>query len=1113
MNNTDGALSFESTIDNEKFIGAINENERRIKGMSQATVEGGKTMDEAFKRTGQTAEELKDKTGKLTTGMGDFASQSAKQMRESIAVQRFAIRDLQQSIKELQNTYNSSTGKNKADASSALAAAKKDLIAEQATLLAMQKQQIAGNENEEKSQGSLIGGLGKWVIGLASVAAAMKVSKEIMLATEKTTDLFEQGVAAAETAVNYFFRSIASGDWSNFLGGMSKAVKGAIELVGIQDRLERRSLEQEVMGAEAAKKIADLRSGTFDKGVENNDKLIENTRKIIEIQKADYANQASIAKDKYEATRNQIALENKMASDKIEALTFEFSKNEELLEQGARFNTISKQLGTGGKTEYLKKTRPEKYAELQSEMAVLKTEILSAFGITAAEAGTLAENFEKPTLKALKVLADLKKTQVELEAQSLIGSRRDENALAAAINKKETEAAQTAKKAKELADKQSKEQIDYDTEIGRQRLSNQIEIDQQTLNLQKDSAEKSRQQAEIDYRKALLDIANRKTEQLRKMNLVTGGVDEKSGKQTSTYLSALPEEDQKQIDQKVILAEQTKNNTITLINEKEAEKLKEIWQEVTDYRLKGIEKEKAAVKEHYDAMEKAAKKAGDTAALAAIPILRNNANTEIDNKYALQRIDFEEKIEKQGNQIKASGFDHEARLMKLNFDTWLKYNNQRIALLKKSNDPKDQQEAQLIQGDIDVANTEKKLRLQDDILNSARQFTGELIEQLGLSEQESKQLQGMADVLMNLAVGNYVGAAFGAASTVLTAIMGQEKKDPTAKALENVNALLEKQSAILSNLAGSNYFELAAKQYADYGKVIDLNNSKLRQSYIYSKEAYELWVKAKDGGAKIDMLQFLKQQGYSEIDTEGWSPQNFIDAYTEGSIGLDNQQIEWVQAIVELQKQRAELLQETFRTALGFDASDVSDSILQGIEDGLKLSENNLGGFAETFGELMKKALMQSVIDSMNLDLTNTFLPEYQKAMSDLILTDEERANLESIYRTMIEKGQIDVDNIESITARYGSFSKSSAPTGITASASAEAVSAMVGQAMAMRVDLKEQGVHLVNLRELGLQQVNILDASLFQLMRIGKNTDNLEQLKPIKDTLDSMDRTLKEKL
>lgn len=403
-----------------------------------------------------------------------------------------------------------------------------------------------------------------------------------------------------------------------------------------------------------------------------------------------------------------------------------------------------------------------------------------------------------------------------------------------------------------------------------------------------------------------------------------------------------------------------------------------------------------------------------------------------------------------------------------------------------------------------------------ELLGAMSYAIGEFDSTLGESVGKMADLaNNAANMFANYASGNFVGA-IASGIGVLGNIIGlakSDKEDPTSKAIERVNILLEKQSVILSNLAGNNYFDLAAKQFEDYGKVIDLNNSKLRQSYIYSKEAYELWVKAKDGGAKIDMLQFLKQQGYSEIDTEGWSPQNFIDAYTEGSIGLDNQQIEWVQAIVELQKQRAELLQETFRTALGFDASDVSDSILQGIEDGLKLSENNLGGFAETFGELMKKALMQSVIDSMNLDLTNTFLPEYQKAMSDLILTDEERANLESIYRTMIEKGQIDVDNIESITARYGSFSKSSAPTGITASASAEAVSAMVGQAMAMRVDLKEQGVHLVNLRELGLQQVNILDASLFQLMRIGKNTDNLEQLKPIKDTLDSMDRTLKEKL
>lgn len=57
-----GALSFQSELDNSQLNGAIEETLRRVQGLTDATVNGGKKMDEAFSLTAQT---IRDKIGEI----------------------------------------------------------------------------------------------------------------------------------------------------------------------------------------------------------------------------------------------------------------------------------------------------------------------------------------------------------------------------------------------------------------------------------------------------------------------------------------------------------------------------------------------------------------------------------------------------------------------------------------------------------------------------------------------------------------------------------------------------------------------------------------------------------------------------------------------------------------------------------------------------------------------------------------------------------------------------------------------------------------------------------------------------------------------------------------
>ena len=454
---------------------------------------------------------------------------------------------------------------------------------------------------------------------------------------------------------------------------------------------------------------------------------------------------------------------------------------------------------------------------------------------------------------------------------------------------------------------------------------------------------------------------------------------------------------------------------------------------------------------------------------------------------------------------------------------------------------KDNEQAAKDQEKLDKDAFDSKMDKQEAILNYSRQFTSELINQLDLTEGQNSVLNGMADTVSNLAAGfltgnptDFLAAAFSGASTLMSAIFSGSGEDSTTKALERTNQLLEQQSAILASQdGGESYFLLAAKQYKDYGTAIELTNSKLQDSYIITKEeqAKLLALPTKPmeytGNDPFEKAQYKKEleeynKARKEIDAvnseitagmnerKNWTPEQFIAAYAAGSLILDQQQIDWLAEVTEKQKARAELLQETFRQALGFDSSEVSDSIFNGIDEGLKLGENSLGGFAQSFGDLMKKALMQSVTDAMNLDITNTFLPAYQKAIEDAIITPEERANLESIYENLVRKAETDSANIGSITDKYGTSKSSTAITGITASLTEETGSLLAGLITGMRIDTKQTGIDIRSMLNFSQNQLEIMDQQLSVLNQVEKNTRPIYRLEAIENGIKEMNTNIK---
>ncbi|MBK5262999.1 MAG: hypothetical protein JJE17_10610, partial [Peptostreptococcaceae bacterium] len=820
------AIHFESSIDNSKLNKGIKESEQTVEEFVKHVEKGGDSI-------------------------GDFATQTSKQMRKSVDVQRNAIKELKQEIKELEAAMKSGGGsyEQNLQVHGKLADAKRNLASEEGALIDMQKAQVAGNVTEAESQTPVIAGLWKWALGLATVTAALKIGKAVIASTKDSADQFEFAVSAASEGLSYFWSTLASGDFSNFFSNMKEAIQLGWDYAEAMDKIKEarwaesmneadqmlintqneiilkdpsQSPEKRLEAGEKRiadeKKFADIRIKNAEDEL-NATMLIAEGRSKIDKTTFDATNRESYAQNKLlnilkevdETTRKKAEEYNKNGGFKMEGKTYQYIKTqEELIKSGNAKNIADEQA-------FLEKLKSNAAA---SPAVKLYAEALRGYG-------KLKEEMILNVVDAYKKVGEADDSSVKklLSIFTVVGSAR---------KKMKDDAIAASKKAKEDAELENRIK---DTQEAIKALSGQ-ELDNMAAKL---VLLKSELFLRNEIAKSAIAVAENKPITSKGATTVSGAI---SDMQKATGLNFDPKAQIKYLE-----------------------------------KISGLEGENAKRLKH-----------------------RQKENAE----YAKKTADDEEEAAK------------------------------------------------------------LKIETQKQIIQGARQLTGELIDQIGLSQEQNKQMQGMANALANAASGNLPAAAFNIASTLLSAITSSKNKDEdsTVRALENVNNLLEQQSVILSNLSDTNYFKLAEKQYKDLGIEIDLNTEKLRKSKITNS---------------LGMSSY-----YSD-----YSASDFIDKFTSGILLLNDAQTESITAIIKARKQQSELLQDTFRQSLGFDSSEVSDSIFTGIWDGLKLGQNALGDFSSSFGDLMKKALMQSVTDAMNLSITNTFLPEYQKAIADNILTPE----------------------------------------------------------------------------------------------------------------------------
>ena len=368
-------------------------------------------------------------------------TETTKSMQRSVQEgekrQKGLIEDVTEAIKKLE------TARSKSMSMEGIEKYNKKLIEAKQTLKEYETAGVQSNQKIEKSGNSLLKGIGKWALGFATVATAVKIFKGIVASTETTAHKFEVVIESARSGLGYFFKTIASGDWSNFSDGLENAIKGAKRFVEESERIANLSNEQLIKSAQLDKEISDLRADTWNRDDTNNENRLEKLDLIIAKQKEKYDAEAVLLRRSYENNLEKAASDSGLSAAMIENFVKEYSSLEDLITIGEKYNDITKAMRQPGMVgEYIAKLDEER----------------KALGENAKEAANYVVQVGKITKETRASLSSYLADAIHREAQFNATDRRDKMqkaALEEEIRKKKEDAD------KEANDKRLKLQEEY----------------------------------------------------------------------------------------------------------------------------------------------------------------------------------------------------------------------------------------------------------------------------------------------------------------------------------------------------------------------------------------------------------------------------------------------------------------------------------------------------------------------------------------------------------------------------------------------------------------------------------------------------------------------------
>lgn len=394
-------LWFSSRMDNTQLKADSEKTKTSLKEIGDtAKVEGAK-IESAFDQASQ-------------NGFKSFNGMTTN-LKQQIQLQQQLIREISADIRNYQNQLSTTINpKQKESLEGEIAGGKRALVEANGQLLAMQRQQVEGSLKEVGANESLIGSLGKWALGLASVAGAMEIGKKIINSTKESADQFGFAVSAAENGLSYFWKTLATGDFSSFFTNMRKAIEVGYEYARMMDAAKEASWAQSMAEAAIAKENAQLeidmrdRTKSDKERLEAGQKRIQNEDKLAtgrhDVAQKEYDAAVKIAVDRSKLDEKTLigvlSMIDKTTRAKAEAYNEDLKQKKKYEDEAKKQGYTSAKVGAeGGDTSFdLTKAANDLDAKLKSapaEVALLAQALRGYGGLKEEMVTNVVNTFNK----------------------------------------------------------------------------------------------------------------------------------------------------------------------------------------------------------------------------------------------------------------------------------------------------------------------------------------------------------------------------------------------------------------------------------------------------------------------------------------------------------------------------------------------------------------------------------------------------------------------------------------------------------------------------------------------------------------------------------------------
>jgi hypothetical protein len=318
----------------------------------------------------------------------------------------------------------------------------------------------AKNENTsfKNSFSEITGALAPFAAIIGGSALAMKTFNGVMTSTGDLADTYEKKQLQLNATIESFYRTIGTGDWSNWFTNMTNAIDASGELFEAMDRLEDLNRSLTVAEQQQATELGNLRAIYTNVLIPIDDRIKANQQAIV-IEKELSEKRKQYATDEKNALLENLEKTTKVAKIDIENFATKYDRLDRVIEKGKEYNEIEAQIAATQNIQMQSQTQGgglvmyEKYGE---KIKNLKND-LDALGEKAKEYGVIAAKMGSLSAEQLNQTAQAFIKESQAEGSYNENSRRMQTSLNGLLKTKNDQIAKNLEIQKKLNVEKEKE--------------------------------------------------------------------------------------------------------------------------------------------------------------------------------------------------------------------------------------------------------------------------------------------------------------------------------------------------------------------------------------------------------------------------------------------------------------------------------------------------------------------------------------------------------------------------------------------------------------------------------------------------------------------------------